>query len=90
MTYDFDERKSLLRAIVRTSKRENRHRLGWQLQQPDARAKLEAVRDRKAKCRAQVPPWVPDAMRDDYLKLARDDGEEAAAAWARAEKRGMR
>jgi hypothetical protein len=34
-----------------------------------------------------VPRWVPPALAADYRELARLDGEEAAASWARNEKR---
>lgn len=36
-----------------------------------------------------VPAWVPAGLRDDYLEVAKQDGEEAAAAWARREKRRL-
>lgn len=40
-------------------------------------------------CIVEVPAWVPAGLRDDYKEVARLDGEHAAAAWARAEKRSM-
>jgi hypothetical protein len=38
------------------------------------------------KCQG-IPHWVPDKMRDDYAIVASIEGEHAAAAWARKEKR---
>lgn len=35
-----------------------------------------------------VPGWVPSALRDDYLIIAIEDGEEAAASYARRKKVG--
>jgi hypothetical protein len=37
----------------------------------------------------EVPAWVPPALRADYIEAAHQEGEEAAAAWARREKRAM-
>jgi hypothetical protein len=37
-----------------------------------------------------VPGWVPAEWRDEYRRRAAEDGEESAAAWARAAKRGLR
>ena len=35
----------------------------------------------------EVPGWVPAAMHDEYVAVAREADEHAAAAWARAEKK---
>jgi hypothetical protein len=37
----------------------------------------------------EVPAWVPPELHADYLEAAHQEGEEAAAAWARREKRAM-
>jgi len=39
--------------------------------------------------RVTVPGWVPANMANDYTEIAKLEGEEAAASWARAEKRAM-
>jgi hypothetical protein len=46
---------------------------------------------RRARKSAPVPapPWVPADLRHDYVELAGLEGEFAAAAWARREKRAM-
>jgi transcriptional regulator with XRE-family HTH domain len=38
----------------------------------------------------EVPGWVPAECRDEYRRRAAEAGEESAAAWARAAKRGSR
>ena len=35
----------------------------------------------------EIPAWVPDWLYEDYLALAKSEGEEVAARYARARKR---
>lgn len=38
-------------------------------------------------CDVQIPGWVPERLHDDFRLIAEDEGEEAAASWARNAKR---
>jgi hypothetical protein len=50
-------------------------------------AALGLRRYRRRSERIEVPAWVPANLREGFIETALDEGEHAAAAWARAEKR---
>lgn len=43
-------------------------------------------RYRRRADRFEIPAWVPADLREGFLEVAEEEGEHAAAAWARAEK----
>ena len=83
---EMEERKMILRAIIRTAKRANLHRLGWQLQEPEMEAKREAAREQSCKTRVRYPAWGPESLREGFYQVVADEGEHEAAQWLRWQK----
>ena len=83
---ELEERKALLRAIVKTAKHANLHRLGWQLQEPEIEAKRAAAREAPCKTRVKFPAWGPESLRDGFYQVVADEGEHEAAQWLRWQK----
>jgi hypothetical protein len=57
------------------------------LADPEVRARIKAAR--KGAKGVMVPKWVPLDLQDEYLDVAAEQGEEAAAHLVRALKREM-
>lgn len=64
------------------------------LSRPEVSVRVKAhglglARPRRKKAQpieCEVPAWVPRRLVKDYQIIAAEDGEEAAASWARSEK----
>lgn len=79
-TFDYDAVYGLLAEGVGVN--EVSRRLGVN---PSSVVRLKYVEG--AEKAVPVPSWVPESLRDDYRTIALEDGEQAAASYARNKKR---